>query len=104
MVRRYTTYKERIRPTASARRRGYKHAASSDQQVVEEPCQELKNPHLNVVQDLGSDDVDVNGFQEGLNDPLVLETFTDHVAGGLWDEVVMYCQKFCCCVCFQNSL
>ncbi|AES68643.1 putative F-box domain-containing protein [Medicago truncatula] len=87
MVRRYTTYKERIRPTASARRRGYKHATSSEQQVVEEPCQELEDPRLYVIQDIGADDVDVNGFPDGPIDTLVLKTYTDHVAGGLWDEV-----------------
>ncbi|CAJ2638483.1 unnamed protein product [Trifolium pratense] len=88
MVRISTTKKEeRVRPTASARRRGYRRATSSEQQVVEEPYQDLKEAILKAVQDVGADDADVDCFSGGPVETPILKTYADHVACQLWDEV-----------------
>jgi hypothetical protein len=107
MVRTSTTKKEeRVRPTASARRRGYRCATSSEPQAVKEPYQDIKKAiFLKAFQDvgLGADEADVDGFSDGPIDTPILKTYGDHVACQLWDEVVMYCPNSCSCVCFQNN-
>jgi len=100
MVRTYTA---RVRPTASVRRHGYKHATSLEQQVVKDSCQEIEDPRRNVV-DISDDDADVNGFSGGPTDTSILKPYRDQVTDRPWDEVVMYCLNSCCCVCSQNNL
>jgi hypothetical protein len=101
MVRTYTA---RVRPTASVRRRGYKHATSLEQQVVKDSCQEIEDPRRNVV-DISDDDADVNGFSGGPTDISILKPYRVQVINRRpCDEVVMYCLNSCCCVCSQNNL
>jgi len=99
MVRRYTA---RVRPTASVRRRGYKHATSLEQQVVKDSCQEIEDPRRNVV-DIRDNDADVNVFSGGPTHTSFLKTYRDQVTDRPWDEVVMCFLNSCCCVCSQYN-
>ncbi|GAU24892.1 hypothetical protein TSUD_116160 [Trifolium subterraneum] len=89
MVRTSTTKKEeRVRPTASARRRGYRRATSSEQQAAEEPYHDLKEAILKaILRDAGADDADVDGYSGGSVDTPIPKIYADHVACQLWDEV-----------------
>lgn len=102
MVRTFTTDGEgRVRPTASARRRGRTKVTSSNPVAEEEPHQEVEEAQLDDVHNIEVDDSGVDGYPGGPIDTSVLKTYGDHVAGRLWNGEVIYCKTFSLCL-FSN--
>lgn len=89
----------RVRPTASTRRLHDKQVTSSKKElvnmlpreayephhVVNEPRQELDEPH----QDIRADSVEVHGYPGGPKDCSILKSYGDHVARQIWEGKVM---------------